>query len=99
MGAAGQVFDKNGKAVTNLVVSIAGNLPSTSVDMLGLTGLAKAYGDGGYEIVVSNSVVASTGTLFISFYDLSGNALTDAIPFNTKADCKKNLIIMNFKSR
>ncbi|HMD89426.1 MAG TPA: hypothetical protein VKF38_09715 [Anaerolineaceae bacterium] len=99
MGAAGQVFDKNGKPVTNLVVSIVGTLPTSSVDMLGLTGLAKTYGSGGYEIVLSNTVVASSGTLFISIDDLAGNALTDAIPFNTIANCTKNLIIMNFKTR
>jgi hypothetical protein len=99
MGAAGQVFDKNGKPVTNLIVSVAGTLPTSSVDMLGLTGLAITYGGGGYEIVLSNQVVASSGSLFISVYDLAGNALTDAFPFNTVADCKKNLIIMNFKTR
>lgn len=96
MGAAGQVFDKNGKPVTNLVVSITGTLSSSSVDMLGLTGTSKIYGAGGYEIVFSNSVAASKGTLFISVFDLAGNALTDTIPFNTVASCKKNLIIMNF---
>jgi hypothetical protein len=99
MGAAGQVFDKNGKPVTSLIVSVAGTLPTASIDMLGMTGLAKTYGAGGYEIVLSNTVAVSSGTLFISVYDLAGNALTDAIPFNTTADCKKNLIIMNFKTR
>ena len=99
MGAAGQVFDKNGKPVTNLIVSVAGTLPSASIDMLGMTGLSKTYGPGGYEIVLTNSVVASSGTLFISVYNLAGTALTDAFPFNTMADCKKNLIIMNFKTR
>jgi hypothetical protein len=99
MGAAGQVFDKNGKPVTSLIVSVAGTLPTASIDMLGMTGLAKTYGAGGYEIVLSNKVAASSGTLFIAVYDLAGNALTDAVPFNTTADCKKNLIIMNFKTR
>ena len=97
MGIAGQVYEIGGPALTNIVIAVQGTLAGATVDKLGLTGLAVAYGPGGYEIQLSTQVLNSTGTLKIQAFDLNGNPLTEPVAFNTVADCQKNLIVMNFQ--
>jgi hypothetical protein len=99
MGVAGQAFDKTGNPVLNLVVVVDGVVSGKALDLLGMTGTARAYGPGGYELVVGNKAVVSSGPLTIQLFDLAGKMLTDAFPFNTVADCKKNLILINFVAR
>ena len=96
MGVAGQVFDKSGKPVQNLVITVNGVVSGKPIDLVGMTGTAQAYGSGGYELVVGDKAVVSTGPLTTQLFDLAGNPLTDPFPFNTIADCKKNLILINF---
>ncbi len=99
MGVAGQAFDKTGSPVLNLVVVVDGMVSGKALDLLGMTGTAHAYGSGGYELVVGDKAVVSTGPLTIQLFDLAGKPLTDPFPFNTVADCKKNLILINFVAR
>ena len=54
MGAAGQVFDRSGNPIANMVVVIEGILNDASVDLIGMTGLESAYGPGGFEMVFGN---------------------------------------------
>jgi hypothetical protein len=44
MGVAGQVFDKNGQPINRMVVRVEGFLGNQSLDALGMTSLATAYG-------------------------------------------------------
>ena len=97
MGVAGQVFDSSGKPLINRVIVVEGFLDNKLVDTLTLTGLSTPYGPGGFEIKLSNSVIASTNSLFITLYDLSGKALSLPVIINTFDDCNKNLIIVNFQ--
>jgi hypothetical protein len=97
MGVAGQVFDINGDPILDMVVVIDGNLNGRNVDALTLTGMADAYGPGGYEIQLDQVPGDSNGTLFISLYDLSGNLLIGRTPFSTFNDPQKNLILINFQ--
>ena len=99
LGVAGQVFDKSGKPLSGMVIVVDGSLSGKVQEQIALTGKAIAYGDGGYEVVLSNQDIASTSPLTITLFDLAGNALSDAVPFNTLADCKKNLILINFVAR
>ena len=99
MGVAGQAFGKTGSPVLNLVVVVDGVVSGKALDLLGMTGTAHAYGSGGYELVVGDKAVVSTGPMTIQLFDLAGNTLTDPFPFNTVADCKKNLILINFVAR
>ena len=99
LGVAGQVFDKSGKPLSNLVVVVDSSLSGQTQEQIGLTGKAPAYGDGGYELVLGNQAAASTSPLIISLYDLKGKALSDPFSFNSVADCKKNLILINFIAR
>lgn len=99
LGVAGQVFDKNGKPVENLVVVVDGTLNNQSIELLGLTSgsLASDYGIAPYEIQIASQVVASEGALSVALYDLNGNALSLPVTFNTYSDCTKNLVIVNFR--
>lgn len=97
MGVVGQVFDKNGQPINRMVVRVEGFLGSQSIDALGMTGLATAYGPGGFEIELSEEPMNSNGTLFISLFDLQGQQVSAYTPFNTYTDCSKNLILINFQ--
>ena len=97
MGIAGQIFSPTGKPLTNQVVAVTGTLENTTLDLVTLTGLAQAYGPGGYEITLSSVVTASSKPLVIQIYDMQGKILAEPVYFNTLADCRKNLVIMNFK--
>ena len=99
LGVAGQVFNKSGKPLSNMVVVVDGLLLGNSQEQIGLTGKAVAYGKGGYELVLSNQAQASTSPLTITLFDLAGKALSDPFPFSSLADCNKNLILINFVAR
>ncbi len=99
MGVAGQVFDASDTPVKNLVVVVEGFLNDQAVNQLGLTGLAPAYGPGGYEIQLASSAIASSQSLFVTLYDVNGTALTVPVVFDTVADCNKNLVLINFQRK
>jgi hypothetical protein len=65
-GIAGQATSLNGESVQGLFVQLGGTLDgSDKIDKLTMTGLANEYGPGGFEFILSNDLVASTGTLWI----------------------------------
>ena len=99
MGVAGQVFDRSGKPILNMVVVVEGVLNNATIDMIGLTGINGAYGPGGYEIQLANAVINSSNTLAITLYDLAGSTMTYPLAFSTYADCSKNLVLINFNQR
>jgi hypothetical protein len=96
-GVAGQATSLNGEAVKGLFVQLGGTLPGVdSVDNLTMTGLAPQYGLGGFEITLSEKLVASNNTLWVQLLDQQNLPLSDRIYFNTYDDCQKNLIIIYF---
>ena len=97
LGVVGQVFDKNGQPITRMVVRVEGFLGNQSLDALGMTSLATAYGPGGYEIELSDEPLNSSSTLSIALFNLEGERISEYVPFNTYADCSKNLILINFQ--
>lgn len=94
---AGQVFDKDGNPVLNVVVKAGGVWNNTTVNLLGMTGAANQYGEGGYELVLGNKAVATTKTTWVQLFDLASKPLSDKIFVSTSADCTKNLVVLNFK--
>jgi heme/copper-type cytochrome/quinol oxidase subunit 2 len=97
LGVAGQATSLNGEAVRGLFVQLGGTLPGVdSADYLTMTGLAPQYGPGGFEITLSDKLVASNGTLWLQLLDQQNLPLSDQIYFNTYDDCQKNLIIIYF---
>lgn len=98
-GVAGQIFDRAGKPIANMVLVAEGTLDNQDIEVLGLTGLNSAYGPGGFEVVLANRTFNSTNSLALTLYDLAGTALSAPVPFSTYADCAKNLVIINFKQK
>lgn len=98
LGVAGQVFDKNGDAILNLVVWVRGMLNGEPFEAIALTGTAEGdiYGPGGYEIVLHDTPIETKDVFSIQILDLDGNILSDQVYFETHQRCEENLIIINF---
>jgi len=98
LGAAGQIFDRDGKPLINHVVMVTGKIEGRIVEFVGITGVPQAdiYGPGGFEIQIANHVFASEKALFVQVFNLDGIPISDSFPFDTFSDCEKNLVIINF---
>jgi len=98
LGIIGQVFNRNGKPILNMVVMAEGLIEGKLINEVSLTGVpgADIYGEGSYEIVLSDHVFSSEGDLFVQVFDLNGIPLSEKVFFDTYANCGKNLIILNF---
>jgi hypothetical protein len=98
MGVAGQVFDLRGGPVIGLLVQMGGTLEGKLLDtQTSMTGIARQYGESGFEFPIAERVVASNNNLWIQLLDQAGLPLSDKIYFSTSDDCKKNLILISFK--
>lgn len=96
-GVAGQATSMNGEAVKGLFVQLGGAIPEAEgMDNLTMTGLAPQYGQGGFEITLSNTLVATRRTLWVQLLDQQNLPLSDRIYFDTFDDCTKNLVIIYF---
>ncbi len=96
LGVAGQIFNSSGSPVNGLIIEANGKLEGHEVLQLGLSGLSRAIGPGGYEILIFNRPVDSNGTINLRVMDQSGNQLNETLSLITYNDCRKNLIIINF---
>ncbi|MBI9048088.1 MAG: hypothetical protein JEZ00_01595 [Anaerolineaceae bacterium] len=99
MGIGGQVFNKAGSPMPDLLVVAEGSIGNNPLDQISLTSLASAYGPGGYELLLADRTIESSNVIFISIYDLSGNLLSQPLAIETFDDCEKNLIVVNFKEK
>ena len=97
LGIAGQVFDLRGSPVLGIRVQVNGWLGDEYILLYGMSGLAQAYGIGGYELKLAETPAASRGDLFIRLLDQQGIPLSDRIYFDTEADCARNLVIVQFQ--
>ena len=95
-GVAGQAFDKEGNALTGMIVQVSGSLEGKEVLSLALTGATQSIGPGGYEVPLGSQPVASHGALWAQLFDLGGKPLTSRIPFDTYGSCDKALVLINF---
>jgi len=97
LGVAGQATSLNGESVKGLFIQLGGSLPGVkSLDNITMTGLAPQYGQGGFEITLSDQLIASSDMLWIQLLDQQNLPLSDRIYFDTYDDCTKNLIIIYF---
>jgi hypothetical protein len=99
MGVAGQVDDMQDRPVTGILVLLGGQMESTSLSLVMMTGTALNYGPAGYEFELADHQVATSGKLWIQLVDQSYIPLSAKVYFDTFAEegCGKNLIIINFK--
>ena len=96
MGVGGQVFDSSGNPVERIVVVAAGTLGGEAFEVLGMTGAARQYGPGGYELPLADRLIPSSGTVMITLFDLAGNRLSASVAMDTFDDPGKATIIVNF---
>jgi hypothetical protein len=99
MGIGGQVFGRDDKPVSGLIVEVGGTLDSEPILVLALTGASSVLGPGGFEITLADKTIASQQTLWLQLYDLNGMPQSEKISFDTvsgEGSCDKNLIIINF---
>ena len=61
-----------------------------------LSGMAPDYGEGGYELTISDSPAASNGELWIQLLDQANLPLSEKIYFQTFDSCDSNLVMINF---
>jgi len=100
LGVVGQVVNINGAPVQGLLIEVGGTLDGEQIGnptILQATGLAKAYGDAGYEVKLADEPTDSQGTLWIQVIDQAALPISEKIYFDTFDDCQKNLIIIYFK--
>lgn len=100
LGIGGQATSLNGEPVSGLFVHLGGSLPGVGqVENITMTGLAPQYGPGGFEITLSNELVASENTMWVQLLDQQNLPLSDRIYFSTYNECDKNLIIIYFDQK
>ncbi len=97
LGIAGQPFALNGSPITQgMIIQLGGTLDGKLYDWMSIVGTAPNYGPAGYEFMISDRLVESSGTLWIQLLGQDFLPMSDKIYFNTYADCEKNLTLMNF---
>lgn len=99
MGVAGNVYDLQGRPVIGLKVRLGGVLNGNAItpERTTLTGLARAYGESGYEFKLADQPIASTSALWLRLYDQQDIPISDKTYFDTFNDCAKNLVLVNYK--
>lgn len=95
LGVAGQVFGAQGAPKTMLIIEAGGTLGGRDVFALSLTGNDSIYGPGGYELILSDRLVQSNGSVWIQVLNLEGQALSEKVHFDTFSDCQRNLVLIN----
>lgn len=95
MGVGGQVLDMSGGAVIGLTVRLGGTLNGQPIDLVTLSGVNQAYGDGGFEFKLADTPVDSTQSLYLQLFDQADLPMSDKLYFDTYSDCQKTLIVIN----
>jgi hypothetical protein len=97
-GIAGQVWDIQNRALVGYRVHLQGFYNGKSIDLTTLSGTAQAwYGESGYEFVIGDKAIDSTGQLSIQMEDQSNMVISNKVVLNTYSDCTKNLVMVNFQ--
>ena len=78
------------------MIVAAGTLGGEAIKVLGMTGAARQYGPGGYELQLAQRLLQSSGTVTVTLYDLAGNVLSDSVAIDTFDDPARATIIVNF---
>jgi hypothetical protein len=98
LGVAGNVYDLQGRPVQGIIVQMGGSYNYQKIqEAFTLTGLARSYGESGYEFTIANVITQSSRTIWIQLVDQAAIPLSAKIYFDTYADCNRNLILINFK--
>ena len=97
LGVAGKVLGTDGKPLqVNALIQLGGTLDGKAINLLTMSGDAPAYGQSGFELILSDHPIASTQTLWIQLLDNTTKPLTDRIYFDTYDGCTQNLVMVVF---
>jgi len=96
LGVAGQIFDSEGAPVSGILVEAGGVLGGGELSVITLSGMAPDYGEGGFEINLGDSPIASEEEVWIQLLDQANLPLSEKIYFQTFDSCDSNLIKINF---
>ena len=101
LGVAGQIFNLEGQVQKNIVIRAGGEINGTPVIEKMAMPLAEpdtdlAYGPGGFELTLADSLADTESEVWIQVFNLNGDPLSEKIYLTTYNDCQKNLILLNF---
>ena len=98
MGVGGRVYTLSNQPMKGLVLRLGGNINGVALEeKFRLSGMDTIYGPSGFEFTLSSTPLQTVQAYWIQLQDQAGNPLTEKIYFDTYADCKRNLILINFK--
>lgn len=95
---AGNVIDLNGHPVAFIRVQVSGTLGEQQISLEALSGSNTSYSESGWEIKLSDQMIASTQSLSVALY-AQGNPdpISDVVFFDTFSGCTENLVVVNFE--
>ncbi|MCJ7694865.1 MAG: hypothetical protein MUO40_05500 [Anaerolineaceae bacterium] len=93
----GQVWDLQDAPKVGMTVVLGGKYGENLVSFSVLSGSATVYGVSGYEFVLENHQIDSSGLLWIQLENEMGIPVSSKTYLDTSSSCQANLIIVNFK--
>jgi hypothetical protein len=94
---AGSITDFNANPVMLMKVRAEGVLDGQLIFQEVLSGSSLAYGESGWEIKLSDELIASTGTITVALYPQGGwNPISEVVEIETFELCSLNLIVVDF---
>jgi hypothetical protein len=96
LGVGGALLDSEGDPVLGVLIEAGGSLGGNGISRLTLSGTAKNYGEAGYELVLADSPLPSSGDVWIQLLDQANLPLTEKVYLQTFSGCDSNLIRINF---
>lgn len=101
LGVAGQIFNFEGKVQKEIVIRAGGEINGSPIVEEMVMPLAEpdidlAYGPGGFELTLADSLADTESEIWIQLFNLDGDTLSEKIYLTTFNDCQKNLILLNF---
>lgn len=90
----GQIFDKQGQPIPDLVVVAQKTNGETKEEHIGYSGTFEELGPAGYQIKIPYS--ESTQIINIQLFSKSGETASERYTINVFPSCEKNFIVVNF---
>ena len=94
---AGNITDIDNNPVMLMTVRASGTLGGENILIEALSGTNTNYTVSGWEIKLSDSLIASTGEITVALYRQGGwEPISEEVRIDTFNDCSRNLIVVNF---
>jgi len=96
MTVGGQVFGEDERPISGLLVQVKGDIEGNEIAKFAFTGGSMSFGEGGYEINLTEHIISTRNSITIQLKDVNGLPLSPKIDFDTYGECKKSLVMINF---